>query len=828
MTDLTDATFYAPLKTTLVPTNGSGNPTFTRATTKNVFDNEGNLKTLKSGAVAMAGARVVHNWCQNKSEDITHSSWAVNGGGTKPSANLFVCASATIAQYISTISASNAVKSGEKWLATYRVEYIDIRYLQIFGHGTAYGFSAVCNFDLVDGDYTATGCTASMTAVSSGVWDISVLFTVIADFSNGYTIIGLAPSQTATRAQSFVGDGIKSVGVLRFQLENVTGQADQTASEYVSVGVLSAPYHGSGADGVKYFSTNKDLTAIPDATMLGAHIDPASKTNNLLYCRDLAMTGAVVPRAQSWFSNTRDAELVTNPNFDSNITGWTNSSEAGGSISWDATGYIDLIAADASGNTEGIAYQVITTVAGEWYTIECDRTTNPIIVQTGTGIADNGKLCQSTNSSGLFSANFRALTTSTYVTLRNHNFAGTSKVNSVSVKLANIISALSQTGITGVENSCSLLTAAAANAVILQKITAASTLACSGFWVKRSVGTGSIYITRDGGTAWTDITSLINSSTFTCVKIENTSVTNPSVGFKIATSGDAIIVDAGLNHAGTQLCEPIFTTTAAVTRNAEVLTYQTASNFSNTAGTVLATFRPTYDTWPSGSIVGKVSFGLLASTANSGVQAADGTNTVSGAAGSTLAGRKIGMKWLGSALKAFAGGVFGTAGSYDGSFNLTTVGINAGAAGYIRDVAIWTSSLSDADMLSAACDKADLTSAIACTAVMIDAVIYASVMSSAVNCDAAIYNNVTNSVSMSAAVACDVAIFNNIINSVYMISAISIESIFDGISETGSESPANITIHAIATYADVARIGVYANVARNGTYSSMQINADYP
>ena len=39
------------------------------------------------------------------------------------------------------------------------------------------------------------------------------------------------------------------------QLENTTDQANQNPSEYVSIGVLSAPYHGAGVDGVKYFST---------------------------------------------------------------------------------------------------------------------------------------------------------------------------------------------------------------------------------------------------------------------------------------------------------------------------------------------------------------------------------------------------------------------------------------------------------------------------------------------------------------------------------------------------------------------------------------------
>lgn len=36
-------------------------------------------------------------------------------------------------------------------------------------------------------------------------------------------------------------------------LENTTGQSNQNPSEYVSVGVLSAPYQGAGVDGVQYF-----------------------------------------------------------------------------------------------------------------------------------------------------------------------------------------------------------------------------------------------------------------------------------------------------------------------------------------------------------------------------------------------------------------------------------------------------------------------------------------------------------------------------------------------------------------------------------------------
>ena len=559
MTELVDAQFYTSLKTTLVPTNGAGTPAFARATTKNIFDNEGKLISLKSGAVAFGGARCGINW-SSKSENISGSTYTVTGGGTRPTPTGFVCANATTQQSINDNSTGITTLVGQVWVTKCRVQYVDIQYVQLTGGGGTFGVGQHCNFDLINGDYTATGCTAAIDAVSAGVWDISITIIATAATTNSGTFLSLVGSQSASRFAAFTGDGVKSVGITRFQIENVTGQAIQTAGDYVSVGVLSSPYHGGGADGVKYFDTDSSGVAIPDATMLGAHIDPASKTNNLLWCRDL----------------TNAAWVKTNAN-----------------------------------------------------------------------------------------------------------------------------TAKTQTGIDGLANSCSLLTATAANATILQTITAASTPACSGFWVKRSVGTGSIFFTRNGGTDWLDITSLINSSTFTCVKIENTSVTNPQVGFKIATSGDAIIVDAGLNHAGTTLTLPILTTSAAVTRAADVLTYQTASNFSDTSGTILATYKPTYDTYAGGSIVGSSTRGLYAGTSNSGVQALDGTNTINGPAGTPSGQIKIGARWSGSSLQCFALDSFGSSGSYDGSFNLSTIGILPGTAGYIRDLAILTSSLTDNEISDA-------------------------------------------------------------------------------------------------------------------------------
>lgn len=436
----------------------------------------------------------------------------------------------------------------------------------------------------------------------------------------------------------------------------------------------------------------------------GLHIDPASKTNNLLYCRDLTKGGLInttVPVRPIWRSGVIGSELVTNGTFNVDASGWSTLNCTLSAVS----GVLRVTPTGAHTH----ARQAITTVAGKCYVItftivDINASTNGHVVLVGSSAFGGADLAgfSGDNSIGTpVSGIFKATTTTTYLTFYSPEPTKYHDLDDISVKESGIQVSLTETGIDGTANACSLLTASAANATILQTITAAATAACSGFWVKRSVGTGSIFFTRNGGTDWLDITSLINSSTFTCVKIENTSVTNPQVGFKIGTSGDAIIVDAGLNHAGTTLTLPILTTTAAVTRAADVLTYQTASNFSDTAGTILATYKPTYDTYASGSIVGSSTRGLYASTSNSGVQALDGTNTINGPAGTPSGQIKIGARWSGSLLQCFALDSFGSSGSYDGSFNLSTIGILPGTAGYIRDLAIWQSSLTDNEIRDA-------------------------------------------------------------------------------------------------------------------------------
>ena len=255
-----------------------------------------------------------------------------------------------------------------------------------------------------------------------------------------------------------------------------------------------------------------------------------------------------------------------------------------------------------------------------------------------------------------------------------------------------------QIGIDGYPSTCSKLTASSANATILQTIITASVAASSSAYVKRSVGTGRIYFTRNGST-WLDITNLINGSTFTRIKIENTSVLNPQVGFKIETSGDSIIVDYVQNETGAEVSMPMYTTSGAFTRNAETLTYPALHNlnaYDNLPkyGIFCATFESLNWTTANGSLVGSTTAGLFVSSSNSGVQAKDGTNTVNGPSGTPTGLKKLGLRYDVGTLEAFSDNTWGSVGVYDGDFgqgvaSLTWLAICNGCSGYIKDVALW-------------------------------------------------------------------------------------------------------------------------------------------
>jgi hypothetical protein len=159
----------------------------------------------------------------------------------------------------------------------------------------------------------------------------------------------------------------------------------------------------------------------------------------------------------------------------------------------------------------------------------------------------------------------------------------------------NITAALNVTGITGVTNSASRLTATAGNGTALQTITSASASHVSSFFARRITGTGTVEITQDNGASWTAITLTAAWQRFS---VAAATVVNPVIGFRLVTSGDVIAVDVAQCEVGTFATSPIITGAASVTRAAETGTanltigpefsllseFVTVARFSSTGG----------------------------------------------------------------------------------------------------------------------------------------------------------------------------------------------------------------------------------------------------
>ena len=136
----------------------------------------------------------------------------------------------------------------------------------------------------------------------------------------------------------------------------------------------------------------------------------------------------------------------------------------------------------------------------------------------------------------------------TNVVLRNRDLTNASWTKT------NCTAAKDQTGIDGVSNSASSLTASAGNATCLQAITLASSARYQTAFVKRLTGSGTIEMTMDNGTTWTAVTV---TASWSRVSIPKQTLANPTVGFRIVTSGDAVAIDFVQNENSTVESSPI-------------------------------------------------------------------------------------------------------------------------------------------------------------------------------------------------------------------------------------------------------------------------------
>ena len=278
--------------------------------------------------------------------------------------------------------------------------------------------------------------------------------------------------------------------------------------------------------------------------------------------------------------------------------------------------------------------------------------------------------------------------------------------------------ALDQVGIDGVANTASSLLATAGNATVKQTLALAAVNRPFSVYIKRLVGTGNIDLAQDGAT-FTNQTIANDGLWHRCTLVA--AQLNPVLSIRIVTNADKIAVDyAGLedNSGGAAAwpSTPILTTTVAVTRNQDNLTYPSAGNASVTAGTMFCRTM-TVSTTPNLC----VQMGINDGTANNRSlligAAGYGANGIVTSGGAPQANVSVGagaigvlennaMTWGTNNSNTFFNGTPGVQDvtvTVPASFTTIEIGnqfISNPLNGGIQNVRIWNSVLTDAQILA--------------------------------------------------------------------------------------------------------------------------------
>lgn len=131
----------------------------------------------------------------------------------------------------------------------------------------------------------------------------------------------------------------------------------------------------------------------------------------------------------------------------------------------------------------------------------------------------------------------------------------------------NMTATKTATGIDGVANAASTITATAANGLVSQSISDATSRARKHrFWVRRRTGTGTFSYSINGS-SYVNVTltsqwqEVVSTATYT----------NPVLQFRLATSGDAVDIDMVNNQDGAVLRSPIDTGATTLTCASDIM-----------------------------------------------------------------------------------------------------------------------------------------------------------------------------------------------------------------------------------------------------------------
>lgn len=235
---------WIPLLTNLavkVPAFGGGsNITFARTSTATITDWEGVIKVCQIDEARFHGARRVFNMIAGSTVTIGGASWTLTTGATvntgiaDPNGGVQAVRlnRGSAVDGDTTLNVS-AAASGNNYLR----RFIGTMWMRGEGSDVGKTVTLICK------------------RVSGAAASASILYTLTAGWQRISTglFAGLVDSVGVQLTVAMTSVAAQSVLLAFPQNEEVSAQSNQNPSEFVSVGVLPAPFHGAGVDGVRYF-----------------------------------------------------------------------------------------------------------------------------------------------------------------------------------------------------------------------------------------------------------------------------------------------------------------------------------------------------------------------------------------------------------------------------------------------------------------------------------------------------------------------------------------------------------------------------------------------